>query len=138
MFGILEEQSAPRHALMELREDIEKQLNAALLAERQGPLAELNQKISQVESEVGGIATRIEQGRDEIQALFGMIAELPQVCRFDMKRSLTSSRASQSRSFFLRAQRNSSKARNRTNKMWPGKENQQIRGQDDFRTSSIS
>ncbi|EKX33253.1 hypothetical protein GUITHDRAFT_120569 [Guillardia theta CCMP2712] len=55
MFGILEEQ-----------------------AERQGPLAELNQKISQVESEVGGIATRIEQGRDEIQALFGMIAELPQ------------------------------------------------------------
>mmetsp|Transcript_6522 Transcript_6522/g.23152 ORF Transcript_6522/g.23152 Transcript_6522/m.23152 type:complete len:102 (-) Transcript_6522:154-459(-) len=78
MFGILEEQSAPRHALMELREDIEKQLNAALLAERQGPLAELNQKISQVESEVGGIATRIEQGRDEIQALFGMIAELPQ------------------------------------------------------------
>ena len=51
---------------MELREDIEKQLNAALLAsvsasvdllkreqaERQGPLAELNQKISQVESEV--------------------------------------------------------------------------------------
>ena len=92
MFVLLEQQMAPREALNEVERRLARAIEPLLHNETVTPLRDLIGRLAEVEREVQGHSYRIDQGRDGVQALFGMIAQLPELApQVERKRGLFSS-----------------------------------------------
>jgi len=96
MFTILEQRSASKAAVGELRDTMTKAVDTAIKGSTSELRTEVHTSLQKSHDEMEGLGNKVAAAKDEIQALFGMIASLPNLEPAKKSKFLSSFRSSPS------------------------------------------